>query len=140
LVQELLDHRPVDRLRVAGRLLRLAQVHSPERLERACTRARHFGEPDYVTVKRILQEHLDAATFGASTAFAAPPSPVTAPNAAPAGTPVRGGDAVSPRYAFVRHASEFVASLFGGSRGGDSSHGNGVTRPPLAGLPAGARP
>jgi transposase len=94
LVQELLDHRPVDRLRVAGRLLRLAQTHAPERLERACARARHFGEPDYATIKRILQEGLDSAAVGA------------------------GPSAPEPhRYAFVRQASEFVASLFGRGTG-----------------------
>ena len=53
LVEGLLAHRPEDRLRTAGRLLRLAQRTSPERLERACARACAFGAEDYATVKRI---------------------------------------------------------------------------------------
>lgn len=105
LVQELLDHRPVDRLRVAGRLLRLAQAYTPERLERACRRARHFGEPDYATIKRILQGRLDATTFPTG---AAPSSTPSSPAVATVTT------TAAQRYAFVRHAGEFVASLFGG--------------------------
>ncbi len=89
-VQTLLDHRPEDRLRTAGRLLRLARRTAPERLERACARALAFGAADYPTVKRILTEQLDAL----------PP---------PAAPPVR-------PYTFVRQASEFVTSLFGGTR------------------------
>jgi len=89
-VQTLLDHHPEDRLRTAGRLLRLAQRTSPERLERACARALAFEAADYPTVKRILAEQLDAL-----------PPPVAAP--------------VRP-YTFVRQASEFVTSLFGGAR------------------------
>jgi transposase len=91
-VEGLLAHRPEDRLRTAGRLLRLAQRTSPERLERACARACAFGAEDYATVKRILDEDLDGET---------PP--------AVAATPPRA-------YTFVRHAGEFVASLLGGSR------------------------
>ena len=137
LVQELLDHRPVDRLRVAGRLLRLAQTHSPERLERACTRARYFGAPDYVTVKRILQEHLDGAALGTLGTRG------TLPNTAP--TAVCGDAPVPPRYAFVRHASEFVASLFAGSASTGSAGNAGASPNPtgLTGLQshsAGERP
>ena len=113
LVQELLDHRPVDRLRVAGRL---AQAYTPERLERACTRARHFGEPDYATIKRILQGRLDATT-----------------GTAPASTTAR------QRYAFVRQASEFVASLFGaGNAGGGGGSGSGASATSLVVGTAGA--
>jgi transposase len=132
LVQELLDHRPVDRLRVAGRLLRLAQTHSPERLERACTRARHFCEPDYATIKRILQERLNAA------ALAVPPS--LPPSAPAAGAPATSGASApeSPRYAFVRQAGEFVASLFGGGGPGSGSGGTGSSAATLVGLAAGA--
>jgi hypothetical protein len=97
-VQALLDHRPEDRLRVAGRLLRLAQAHTPERLERACARARHFGDGDYLTVKRILQDGLEAAAL--------PP---------PRGGAPAGG---LRRYAFVRQAGEFVAGLLGGPGAG----------------------
>jgi hypothetical protein len=91
-VQTLLAHRPEDRLRSAGRLLRLAQQTSADRLERACARACAFGAEAYLTVKRILREALDAEE---------PPAPAVA----------------SPRaYTFARQASEFVASLLGGLR------------------------
>jgi len=115
LVQELLDHRPVDRLRVAGRLLRLAQTHSPERLERACTRARHFGEPDYATIKRILQDRLDAVAIAVATR-----------SGAPAASMLTAGAPEAPRYTFVRQASEFVASLFSGGSASGAGGGTGV--------------
>jgi len=92
-VEQLLAHRPEDRLRSAGRILRLAAVSGPERLEQACGRAQHFGEADYPTVKRILAVGLEA-------------EPVSLPDVPP----------VVPRYTFVRQASEFVTSLLGGVR------------------------
>jgi transposase len=92
-VQELLDHRPEDRLRSAGSLVRLAQTYGSGRLERACRRAQHFGEMSYPAVKRILEAGLDAAPL-------AEPSP--------------GGEVV--RYTFVRHVTDFVASLAGVAR------------------------
>jgi len=100
LVQRLLAHRPEDRLRVAGRLVRLAHPYSPERLERACARALHFGAADYVTVKRILQAGLDQQ-----------PLPAPPPTTTGASSPPR-------HYTFVRQASEFVASLLGAGTGG----------------------
>jgi hypothetical protein len=122
LVDELLDHRPEDRLRVAGRLVRLAQTYGPERLERACARARHFGARDYPTLKRILREGLDRAPLpaGAATPAGATPDPGGGPR----------------RYAFVRQASEFVAGLFGG--GGGAFGPFGLPAPKAAGAPAGA--
>jgi hypothetical protein len=94
-VQALLDHRPEDRLRSAGRLVRLAQRATPERLEQACARALVYGVSDYPTIKRILQAGLDAAA----------PIEVAAPSAArsTAGT-----------YIFARSAAEFAAILLGG--------------------------
>ena len=93
LVQHLLAHRPEDRLRSAARLLHLAPTYGPDRLEQACVRAQYFGEAEYPTVKRILAAGLEAAPV-ATTAV----SPEV------------------PRYTFVRQASEFVTSLFGGVR------------------------
>ena len=93
LVEHLLEHRPEDRLRSVGRLLRLAAAYGPERLEQAGARAQHFGEADYPTVKRIL-----AARLEAGPALTAPTQPVVT------------------RYTFVRQASEFVTSLLGGAR------------------------
>ena len=58
-VDSLLDHRPEDRLRTAGRLLRLAERFGPERLEVACARALRFADPAYMTIKRTLEQGLD---------------------------------------------------------------------------------
>lgn len=88
-VAVLLAHRPEDRLRTAGRVLRLAERFSPERLEAACTRALHFDDPAYGTVKRILEGGLDAEE---PPAVAAPP----------------------PAQTFVRSAVELVGHLMGG--------------------------
>jgi hypothetical protein len=59
-VDVLLDHRPEDRLRTAGRLLRLGDRFGHKRLEAACGRALRFGDPAYMTIKRILEQGLDA--------------------------------------------------------------------------------
>lgn len=107
LVNQLLDHRPEDRLRSAGRLLALAATVGPERLERACARALHFGEASFVTVKRILAEGLDreppVGTVGA----------IPVPVALSAGThPAPDAEAMPLRtFAFVRPADEFAQSL-----------------------------
>ncbi len=95
LVQALLDHRPEDRLRSAGRLIRLAQRTTPQRLEQACARALVFGVSDYPTIKRILEAGLDA-----EAAVAPPP----------------GGNSGVASYVFARPAAEFAASLLGGGR------------------------
>jgi transposase len=89
-VDALLDHRPEDRLRAAGRLLRLAERFGVERLEAACARALRFGDPAYMTVKRILEQGLDAQE---------PPSTEPAPLA----------------LTFVRSPAELVAHLAGGA-------------------------
>jgi transposase len=92
-VEGLLAHRPEDRLRSAGRLLRLAQRYSPERLEAACARAVAFGEADYPTVRRILDQGLDRE-----------PSPAA------------GGAPARRSFRFARQAGEFMAALLGGAR------------------------
>lgn len=92
-VQHLLEHRPEDRLRSAGRVVRLAETYGPERLERACQRAQHFGETDYPAIKRILETGMDA-------------TPLYAPVSAPP----------PPPYTFARQVSDFVSSLRGGVR------------------------
>lgn len=46
----------VERLPTIGRLLRLAERYGADRLEAACARALAFGDPNYRTVKRILQQ------------------------------------------------------------------------------------
>jgi transposase len=89
-VETLLDHRPEDRLRTAGRVLRLGERFGQERLEAACARALCFDDPSYATVKRILEEGLDVET------------PPTTPISAPAST-------------FARTPAELVGHLAGGT-------------------------
>ncbi len=45
--------------RKAQGILRLAKIYSPERLEIACDRAKHFNDPCYNTIKSILENNLD---------------------------------------------------------------------------------
>lgn len=131
-VARLLDHRPEDRLRPAGRLVRLATPFSAARLEQACARALAYGsvgadgEGAYPNVKRILQAAWDQVPVDSPTlptgesADRGRSSPATASPAGPA------GPAAPPRrFAFVRQANEFVASLFGvpGSAHLRSTHG-----------------
>jgi len=89
-VDELLDHRPEDRLRTAGRLLRLAERFGPERLEAACARALRFADPAYLTIKHTLEQGLDAEELPSTE----PPPPATT---------------------FVRTAAELVGHLMGGA-------------------------
>jgi hypothetical protein len=90
-VDELLDHRPEDRLRTAGRLLRLGDRFGPRRLEAACARALRFDDPAYMTIKRILEHDLDAKE-----------PPVLAASQPPTMT-------------FARKAEELVGHLMGGA-------------------------
>jgi len=73
-VDLLLDHRPEDRLRTAGRLLGLADRFSPHRLEAACARALRFDDPTYSTIKRILAQGLDREEMPSTE----PPPPASA--------------------------------------------------------------
>lgn len=59
LIGQLLDERPLDRLRTAQGILRLAEKFSARRLEAACSRALVFDEVSYGAVKRILDRKLD---------------------------------------------------------------------------------
>ncbi len=89
LIDVLLEHRPEDRLRSAGRVLRLAERFGPQRLEAACARSLYFDDPSYVTVKRILEEELDIEQL----------SSVLIP---------------APAFTFARTATELVGHLTGG--------------------------
>jgi hypothetical protein len=97
IVRTLLASRPIDRLRTAGRIVRLAERYPPARVERACARAEYFGDTDYRVLRRILSEGRETE-----------PLP-TAAVATPAPAPTRS-------FAFVRQASEFVAGLLGGGK------------------------
>jgi transposase len=67
LVGRLLGERPLDRLRTAQAILRLAHKFSPRRLETACARALRFDEIGYGAVKRILVKGLDLVTVPAAS-------------------------------------------------------------------------
>jgi transposase len=90
-VERLLNHRPEDRLRTAGRLLRLRDRFGPDRLEAASARALRFDDPSYMTIKRILEQGLDQA----------PAPDVSAP---------------PPVYTFARTALEMVSHLLRGAQ------------------------
>jgi len=81
----------IDRLPTVGRLLRLGQRYGSDRLEAACARALAFGDPNYKTVKRILQKGLEQET------------PPVAPLSPPATT-------------FVRSPLELFGPDLGGAR------------------------
>jgi hypothetical protein len=72
LIGRLLGERPLDRLRSALAILRLAHKYAPRRLEAACARALAFEQAGYVVVKRILQQGLDAIPAAPA---AQPPEP-----------------------------------------------------------------
>jgi transposase len=90
-VEALLAHRPEDRLRTAGRLLRLADRFTPQRLEAACACAQTYGDADYVTVKRILEEDLDQQPV--AVAWPTATAPCTFARAAAEFAPVPAGGA-----------------------------------------------
>jgi len=90
-VDRMLDHRPEDRLRTAGRLLKLGERFTPRRLEAACARALRFDDPSYITIKHILEQGLDRQQ--------PPPPQITAS---------------PPAQAFVRTVAELVGHLMGG--------------------------
>jgi hypothetical protein len=64
-IEELLESRPLDTLRVrtALRVLKLADTYTPTRLEAACTRGIAFGDTSLVTLKRILSEGIELVTL-----------------------------------------------------------------------------
>ena len=60
LVDRLLAERPLDRLRTVQAVLRLADKFGAWWLEAACRRALAFGTVAYTTLKRILEQGLEA--------------------------------------------------------------------------------
>jgi transposase len=91
LVVGLLDDQVVNRLRSAGRLLRLREQYGDQRLEAACGKALQYDEPVYTTVKRILSGGLESVP--------AVGEPATTP----------------PARTFARTATELLGHLFGGA-------------------------
>lgn len=59
LVDSLLTERPVDKLRSVHGVIRLGDKFGNARLEAACARAIHYGDPSYVRVKKTLEAGLD---------------------------------------------------------------------------------
>ncbi len=74
-IAALLGERPLDRLRGAQGVLRLAQRYGPPRLEAACARAHAVGEYRYQTVKTILAAGLDRQPLLELTPRAVSPAP-----------------------------------------------------------------
>jgi transposase len=91
-VDDLLHERPLDRLRSVQALLRLVEQVGKTRLEAACARARHFGDPRYRRIKDILNAALDREPLPA-------PAPTSDEPPAPSAT--------EPLYLFQRDATEF---------------------------------
>ena len=58
-VEQLLNDRPLDRLRTVQAILRLEESVGSKRLEGACTRALYFGDIRYRQIKNILNAALD---------------------------------------------------------------------------------
>jgi len=74
LIERLLGERPLDRLRTALAILRLADKYGPRRLDAACARALAYDELRYGVIKRILADGLDAVVL---PAWATAPEPAT---------------------------------------------------------------
>lgn len=89
-VADLLASRPVDRLRTAGRILRLAEHYTAERLEAACQLGLAHGDAAFCTLKRILHDGLETMPMPE-------PAPVT-----------------EETCIFARDPHEFSRSLLGG--------------------------
>jgi transposase len=58
-VNQLLDERPLDRLRAVQAIVRLQESVGPARLEAACARALFYGDVRYRRIKDILNAALD---------------------------------------------------------------------------------
>jgi hypothetical protein len=85
-VAALLAERPLDHLRTVQGILRLQDTVGPQRLEAACARALHCGDPRYRRIKQILNAGLDRQPLAEATPTLA-----------------------QRDYAFARSASEFFA-------------------------------
>jgi transposase len=86
LVAALLASPGLDQLHPMGRLLRLQEKYTPQRLEAACQRALDYNDLSYKTVKRILAQNLETQ---------------------PPGIPVQ----LPPARTFARPPAELVGSL-----------------------------
>jgi transposase len=94
-VESLLSERPLDRIRSVQAILRLEAVVGPERLEAACARALHYGDPRYRRIKEILNAALDREALPAEVV--------------PFAALAQRGEA--RQFAFARASSEFFAEV-----------------------------
>jgi hypothetical protein len=60
-VTELLASRPIDRFRIAVRVLHLAQTYTAVRLEAACQSGLTHGDASFCTLKRLLRDGLESS-------------------------------------------------------------------------------
>lgn len=63
LTERLLGERPLDRLRTAQGILKLAERFGAARLEAACHRALAYDEVGYWTIRKILERGMEAAAI-----------------------------------------------------------------------------
>jgi transposase len=73
-IGRLLGDRPIDRLRTALAILKLAHKFGPRRLEAACGRAVQYDDFTYGTLKRILDRGLDQTPALAAAARPSAPA------------------------------------------------------------------
>jgi hypothetical protein len=92
-IGRLLGDRPLDRLRTALGILKLAHKYGPRRLEAACTRALPYDDLAYAKLRRILERGLDQEPR--THASASKP--------------------LGPRPLFARPVTDFFPSAGGGS-------------------------
>ncbi|RPJ20697.1 MAG: IS21 family transposase [Chloroflexi bacterium] len=76
LIKTLFSDRVLDNLRAAQGIVGLGKKYGSLRLENACTRALHFDNPRYKTVKIILAKGLDQTPFQADQPVGIPLSSV----------------------------------------------------------------
>jgi hypothetical protein len=108
---------------LAGRLIRLADKYTACRLEAACKRALHFGEPNYKTIKGILVKELDKLPLCAGLlpqGLQEPTEGTGAGGAVPRSTIIETIEAgavigqVVSHFVYARDPNEILGHLFGG--------------------------
>lgn len=112
LIIQLLEDRPLNRLRSVQGILRMANKYGPERLESACNRALAFDELSYRTIKQILVNNLDKEKIAVTGSLSFP-----------------GGEKKRP--VFSRRWSDFFPDSVGSGEGVPSTEETIVT--PLQG-------
>jgi hypothetical protein len=99
----LLSERPLDQLPAVQKLIGLEATYGAERLEAACARALHFGDPRYRRVKTILKAGLEHDPLPDS----AEALPTVLPAEGTAIGPERKRSGAAPSYTYARSAQEF---------------------------------